>query len=57
MPHQIRRTGNTAYTFEAMPWEERKVGDDDSNPFPSFATDGLTLTDIFFHRNPFRYAV
>ena len=34
-----------------MPWEERKVGDDDSNPFPSFATDGLTLTDIFFHRN------
>lgn len=51
MPHQIRRTGNTAYTFEVMPWEERKVGDNDSNPFPSFATDGLTLTDIFFHRN------
>lgn len=52
MPHQLRlddATGN--YVFEPMPWAERKAGDDDSNPFPLFAEDGLTINDIFFFRN------
>jgi len=51
MPHQIRRTGATTYLFETMSWAERKVGDDDSNPFPIFAEDNLALSDIFFHKN------
>lgn len=51
MPHQIRRTGGTTYVFEPMSWAERKAGDDDSNPFPLFAEENLTLSDIFFHRN------
>jgi hypothetical protein len=51
MPHQIKRTGATTYLFEPVTWAERKVGDDDSNPFPIFAEDGLVLNDIFFHKN------
>jgi hypothetical protein len=51
MPHQIRKETNGTYTMEQMSWAERKVGDDDSNPFPLFAEDNLTLNDIFFHRN------
>jgi hypothetical protein len=51
MPHQLRRTGATTYVFEPMTWAEREAGDDDTNPFPLFAEDGLTLNDIFFHRN------
>ena len=30
-------------------WEHRKVGDDATNPFPSFI--GKKITDTFFHRN------
>lgn len=30
-------------------WEERKKGDDDSNPIPSF--DGRQIGSIFFHKN------
>lgn len=51
MPHQIRRTSGNTYVFEPMSWAERKAGDDDSNPFPIFAEENLTLNDIFFHRN------
>lgn len=52
MPHQLRLDDATGkYIFEPMPWAERKAGDDDSNPFPLFAEDGLTINDIFFFRN------
>ena len=52
MPHQLRLDGATGkYVFEPMPWAERKAGDDDSNPFPLFAEEELTLNDIFFFRN------
>jgi len=51
MPHQLRRTGATTYVFEPITWAERECGDDDTNPFPVFAEDNLSLNDIFFHRN------
>lgn len=51
MPHQLRRTGATTYVFEPITWAERECGDDETNPFPVFAEDGLSLNDIFFHRN------
>jgi len=61
MPHQLIRkqddasgtvTG-TPYTlyFEFGPtsWDDRTVGDDDTNPDPSFV--GRKITDLFFHSN------
>ena len=47
------------FILKTVPWEERTVGDDNINPFPSFANydevdfpDGLfVINDIFFHNN------
>jgi hypothetical protein len=49
MPHQLKRNANGTFLFEAAAYKERKVGDDTTNPFPSFID--LPLNDIFFHRN------
>ena len=49
MPHQLKQNADLSFTFGQAPWENRKCGDDNTNPFPSF-TDN-TITDVFFHRN------
>lgn len=49
MPHIIVRNADGTFTFKRATWDERKVGDDDSNPYPSFV--GHTLSSIFFFRN------
>jgi len=52
MPHQLRKAfdGDKVYfIFEQAPWKSRTVGDNDTNPFPSF-TD-YEINDVFFHRN------
>ena len=49
MPHQLVREANGDFTFQEAGYQDRKVGDDDTNPFPSFV--GYPLADIFFHRN------
>lgn len=49
MPHQLVREANGEFTFQQADYQDRKVGDDDTNPFPSFV--GYALADIFFHRN------
>lgn len=49
MPHAIIHNADDTFTFKALNWTERKVGDEDSNPNPSFV--GHTLTSIFFYRN------
>lgn len=49
MPHAIIHNADDTFTFKALDWDERKVGDDDSNPYPSFV--GNTLSSIFFYRN------
>jgi hypothetical protein len=49
MPHALVREADGTFTFERKEWAERKIGDDDSNPLPSFI--GQTLNDIFFYRN------
>ena len=49
MPHRLRQLSNEAFEFDVADWGERKAGDDDTNPFPSF--EGSTISDIFFHRN------
>lgn len=66
MPHQLVRkqddgvgtitgTPNAIY-FEWGPvaWEDRMVGDDETNPIPSFVSDSTVsryIEDIFFHKN------
>lgn len=49
MPHQLISNADGTFTFQAATWDARDVGDDDTNPFPSF--EGQELNDIFFHQN------
>jgi len=61
MPHQLYKaqddgsgtvTGQANqiyFIYTTVNWDERKVGDENTNPFPSFA--GYKINDIFFHRN------
>ena len=46
MPHQLIRQPNGSFEFKEADWSERKAGDDDTNPFPSFVDK--KLNDIFF---------
>ena len=49
MPHALVRKADGTFSFEAIDWAKREVGDLESNPFPSF-TD-RRINDIFFYRN------
>lgn len=59
MPHRLERFftagGDPYFVWGPMPWVDREVGDDDTNPFPSFCSpigqNTTRITDIFFHRN------
>ena len=49
MPHELVRQANDVFVFQRVDWKERNVGDEDSNPIPSFIDS--TINDIAFHRN------
>lgn len=49
MPHALIRQADGTFTFEKLTWADREVGDDDTNPVPSFID--RTINDIFFYRN------
>jgi len=49
MPHTLSQNADLSFTFGTSTWDERKCGDDDTNPFPSFV--GGKINDVFFHRN------
>lgn len=50
MPHKLVRTALNTFTFDYIPdWTLRLVGDDNTNPMPSFV--GQKIADIFFYRN------
>lgn len=49
MPYIIRREADGTFTCTTADWNERKTGDEDSNPTPSFV--GNKINDIFFFRN------
>ena len=49
MPHILVRESNGTFTFKQATWKTRLVGDESSNPFPSFV--GRSLQDVFFYRN------
>lgn len=47
MPHQLVRQSNGTFLFEAVAWEDRLVGDNETNPQPSFV--GETISQLFFY--------
>lgn len=49
MPHALIREADGSFTFKRIGWDNRQVGDLDSNPLPSFV--GKSISDIFFFRN------
>lgn len=49
MPHQLIRLANGTFEFRQVTWEDRLVGDDTSNPMPSFV--GSKIQQLFFYRN------
>ena len=59
MPHALINNRNGTFTFTKLDfaskgstenyWKDRQVGDDVSNPFPTFV--GSTIQEMFFHRN------
>lgn len=59
LPHQLIRELDGSFTFSAVDWDQRNAGDDDTNPFPSFAnydegvyTEGrYTINDVFFYKD------
>lgn len=49
MPQGLVRNADMSFTLKPLDWDDRDVGDEDSNPEPSFV--GATINDIFFYRN------
>lgn len=49
LPHQLVRQTDGSFTFGPVTWEDRVVGDNETNPLPSFV--GSTINNIFFYRN------
>ncbi len=49
MPHQLVRNADGSFTFGPVTWEDRLVGDETTNPTPSFV--GSKINNLFFYRN------
>ena len=49
LPHRLVRQANGSFTYETVDWNDRLVGDDKTNPKPSFVDH--EITHIFFYRN------
>ncbi len=49
MPHQLVRQANGVFKYETVAWDDRLVGDDTTNPIPSFI--GQKIKNMFFYRN------
>ena len=49
MPHELVNTGLNAFTFRPITWDERIVGDNETNEHPSFV--GKKIQQAFFHNN------
>jgi hypothetical protein len=48
MPHVLVKTGVDTFEFRENTWEERLVGDSDTNPVPSFV--GSTINSLFLFK-------
>ena len=49
LPHKLVSNANGSFTFSNITYGRRLVGDDDTNPMPSFK--GQKINDIFFFKN------
>ena len=49
MPHELVNPSTNTFTFQKISWEARKVGDDVTNPHPSFV--GAKIQQCFFHNS------
>ena len=49
MPHELVNTALNTFTFQEVAWTDRLVGDDVTNPQPSFV--GSTIQKTFFYNN------
>lgn len=49
MPHLLVREANGTFTFKQGPWENREVGDEETNPWPSFV--GQRVSGLSFGNN------
>jgi len=49
LPHQLVRQADGSFTFGPIAWEDRLIGDLETNPNPSFV--GATINNLFFYRN------
>lgn len=57
MPHQLVNTALNTFEFKTIPWEDRLVGDEDTNSHPSFVKKDASnnyigkIQQAFFHNN------
>jgi hypothetical protein len=49
MPHQLVRVADGTFSFKPCDWADRKVGDENSSPAPTFV--GKAINDVFFFQN------
>ncbi len=49
LPHQLVRQADGSFTYGPVDWEDRLVGDLETNPDPSFV--GQRINNLFFYRN------
>ena len=49
MPHALVREADGNFTFQPFAWKARQVGDDITNPAPSFV--GSKIRDAFYYKN------
>lgn len=49
MPHQLVRQPNGSFNYSPVDWQDRVVGDNNTNPIPSFV--GTKIRALFFYRN------
>lgn len=49
MPHVLIRQADGTFIFKRADWESRDIGDEDSNPLPSFVDE--KINDVFYFRN------
>lgn len=55
MPHALVRKSDGTFEFGQFSWADRKVGDETTNPNPTFV--GREIRDIFWYKNRFGVAV
>lgn len=55
MPHCLVREADGTFTFAPFSWAPRRVGDDHTNPMPTFI--GRPIKDVFFYQNRLAFLV